>query len=312
MSFWSSKRVTVTGGAGFLGSFIVQKLKERGCGEIFVPRSFRYDLVDMEAVKRLYRDSRPDLVIHLAARVGGIGANRANPGKFFYDNAMMGIQLIEQGRLFGLEKFVALGTVCAYPKFTPVPFKEENLWDGYPEETNAPYGLAKKMLLVQSQAYRQQYGFNSIYLLPVNLYGPCDNFDLEASHVIPALIRKCLEARLLGQPEIICWGDGSPTREFLYVEDCAEAIIRATEKYNQSDPVNLGTGQEISIKKLVSLIAELTGYQGRVLWDTSKPNGQPRRCLYTDRATREFGCAAKTDLREGLRRTVEWYLSRHG
>jgi len=312
MSFWSSKRITVTGGAGFLGSFIVEKLKERGCGEIFVPRSFQYDLVDMEAVKRLYRDARPDIVIHLAARVGGIGANRANPGKFFYDNAMMGIQLIEQGRLFGLEKFVALGTVCAYPKFTPVPFKEENLWDGYPEETNAPYGLAKKMLLVQSQAYRQQYGFNSIYLLPVNLYGPRDNSDLETSHVIPALIRKCLEAKLLSEPEIVCWGDGSPTREFLYVEDCAEAIVRATEKYNQSDPVNIGTGQEISIKKLVNLIAELTGYQGHVLWDTSKPNGQPRRCLNTERATQEFGSTAKTDFREGLRRTVEWYLSRHG
>src|SRR5258705_9364558 len=308
MSFWSSKRITVTGGAGFLGSFIVEKLKERGCGEIFVPRSFQYDLVDMEAVKRLYRDARPEIVIHLAARVGGIGANRASPGKFFYDNAMMGIQLIEQGRLFGLEKFVALGTVCAYPKSTPVPFKEENLWDGYPEETNAPYGLAKKMLLVQSQAYRQQYGFNSIYLLPVNLYGPRDNSDLETAHVIPALIRKCLEAKLLSEPEIVCWGDGSPTREFLYVEDCAEAIVRATEKYNQSDPVNIGTGQEISIKKLVNLIAELTGYQGHVLWDTSKPNGQPRRCLNTERATKEFGSTAKTDFREGLRRTVEWFL----
>lgn len=312
MSFWSSKRITVTGGAGFLGSFVVEKLRECGCGDVFVPRSSQYDLVNMEAVKRLYRDTRPDIVIHLAARVGGIGANRANPGKFFYDNAMIGIQLIEQGRVFGLEKFVALGTVCAYPKFTPVPFKEENLWDGYPEETNAPYGLAKKMLLVQSQAYRQQYGFNSIYLLPVNLYGPRDNFDLEASHVIPALIRKCLEAKLLGQPEIVCWGDGSATREFLYVEDCAEAIVRATEKYNQSDPLNIGTGQEISIKKLVKLITELTGYQGDVLWDTSKPNGQPRRCLNTDRATQEFGSAAKTDLREGLRRTVEWYLSTHG
>jgi GDP-L-fucose synthase len=263
----------------------------------------------MEAVKRLYRDAKPDIVIHLAARVGGIGANRANAGKFFYDNAMMGIQLIEQGRLFGLEKFVALGTVCAYPKFAPVPFKEENLWDGYPEETNAPYGLAKKMLLVQSQAYRNQYGFNSIYILPVNLYGPRDNFDLETSHVIPALIRKCLEAKERGEPEIVCWGDGSPTREFLYVEDCAEAILLATENYNESDPVNVGTGQEISIKDLIHLIAELTGYHGRIVWDTTKPNGQPRRCLSTDRAKERFSFIAKNDFREGLRQTIAWYLS---
>jgi GDP-L-fucose synthase len=309
MSFFSGKRITVTGGAGFLGSFVVEKLQECGCRDIFVPRSSEYDLVNTEAVQRLYRDARPDIVIHLAARVGGIGANRANAGKFFYENAMMGIQLIHQGRLRGVEKFVALGTACAYPKFAPVPFKEENLWDGYPEETNAPYGLAKKMLLVQSQAYRQQYGFNSIYLLPVNLYGPRDNFDLETSHVIPALIRECLEAKLLNEPEIVCWGDGSPTREFLYVEDCAEAIVRATEEYNRSDPVNIGTGREISIKDLVNLIAELTGYRGQVVWDTSKPNGQPRRCLNTDRAMQEFGFLAKTDFREGLRRTVEWYLS---
>ena len=308
MSFFSSRRVTVTGGAGFLGSFVVEKLKERGCGNIFVPRSREYDLVDGEAVKRLYRHARPDIVIHLAARVGGIGANRANAGKFFYDNAMMGIQLIEQGRLFGLEKLVALGTVCAYPKFSPVPFSEENLWDGYPEETNAPYGLAKKMLLVQSQAYRAQYGFNSIYLLPVNLYGPRDNFDLETSHVIPALIRKCLEAKERRAPEIVCWGDGTPTREFLYVEDCAEAILLATEKYNQSDPVNIGTGEEISISDLVKLIAELTGYRGRIVWDTTKPNGQPRRCLNTDRASQLFGFKAGTHFREGLRRTTEWYL----
>ena len=277
--------------------------------EVFVPRSRDYDLVDMEAVKRLYRDARPDIVIHLAARVGGIGANRANAGKFFYDNAMMGIQLIEQGRLFGLEKFVALGTVCSYPKFAPLPFKEETLWDGYPEETNAPYGLAKKMLLVQSQAYRDQYGFNSIYILPVNLYGPRDNFDLETSHVIPALIRKCLEAKERNQPEIVCWGDGSPTREFLYVGDCAEAILLATEKYNQSEPVNIGTGQEISIRSLVELIAELTRYQGRIVWDTTKPNGQPRRCLNTDRARELFGFTAATDFREGLSRTIEWYVS---
>ncbi|MEX0801937.1 MAG: GDP-L-fucose synthase [Candidatus Binatia bacterium] len=309
MSFWNGKRVTVTGGGGFLGSFVLQKLREQGSSDIFVPYSRQYDLVDMEAVKRLYREARPDIVIHLAARVGGIGANRANAGKFFYDNAMMGIQLIEQGRLFGLEKFVALGTVCAYPKFAPVPFKEENLWDGYPEETNAPYGLAKKMLLVQSQAYRDQYGFNSIYLLPVNLYGPRDNFDLDTSHVIPALIRKCLEAKERGDSEIVCWGDGTPTREFLYVEDCAEAIVLATEKYDQSAPVNLGTGQEISIEKLVNLIAELTAYRGRIVWDTRKPNGQPRRCLDTDRARELFGFTAETEFREGLRRTVEWYLS---
>ena len=309
MSFWSNKRITVTGGAGFLGSFVVEKLKERGCRDIFVPRSGQYDLVEMEAIKRLYKEAQPDIVIHLAARVGGIGANRANAGKFFYDNAMMGIQLIEQGRLFGVEKFVALGTVCAYPKFSAVPFNEDSLWDGYPEETNAPYGLAKKMLLVQSQAYRDQYGFNSIYLLPVNLYGPRDNFDLETSHVIPALIRKCLEAKQRGEGEIVCWGNGSPTREFLYVEDCAEAIILATEKYNDSNPVNLGTGREISIKDLVELIADLTGYRGRIVWDTTKPNGQPRRCLDTDRARELFGFAAKTDFREGLRRTVDWYLS---
>jgi GDP-L-fucose synthase len=307
-SFWTKRQVVVTGGAGFLGSFVLEKLQERGCRDVFVPRSREFDLVDIEAVKRMYREARPDIVIHLAARVGGIGANRANPGKFFYDNAMMGIQLIEQGRLFGLEKFVALGTVCAYPKFAPVPFKEESLWDGYPEETNAPYGVAKKMLLVQSQAYRQQYGFNSIYLLPVNLYGPRDNFDLESSHVIPALIRKCLEAREREEPEIVCWGDGTPTREFLYVEDCAEAIILATERYNKSEPVNIGTGQEISIEKLVQLIADLTGYQGRLVWDTTKPNGQPRRCLDTTRARELFGFSAKTNFREGLQRTIDWYL----
>jgi GDP-L-fucose synthase len=309
MSFWTKRRVTVTGGAGFLGSFVVEKLQERGCRDVFVSRSREYDLVDMEAVERLYRDARPHIVIHLAARVGGIGANRMNPGKFFYDNAMMGIQLIEQGRLYGLEKFVALGTVCAYPKFTAAPFREENLWDGYPEETNAPYGLAKKMLLVQSQAYRQQYGFNSSYLLPVNLYGPRDNFDLKSSHVIPALIRKCLEAKRRDEPEIVCWGDGTPTREFLYVEDCAEAILLATENYNQSDPVNLGTGQEIAIANLVKLIAELTEYRGDIVWDTTKPNGQPRRCLDTTRARELFGFSAQTEFREGLRRTVAWYLA---
>jgi GDP-L-fucose synthase len=307
MSFWTNKRVTVTGGAGFLGSFVVEKLKERGCTHIFVPRSKDYDLIDNEAVKRLYRDSKPDIVIHLAAVVGGIGANRENPGKFFYDNLMMSVQMMEQGRLAGLEKFVAIGTVCAYPKFTPVPFKEENLWNGYPEETNAPYGLAKKMLLVQSQAYRAQYGFNSIYLIPVNLYGPRDNFDLKTSHVIPALIRKCVDAVENQDDEIVVWGTGKPTREFLYVEDAAEGILLATEKYNKSDPVNLGSGFEISIKDLVDLIVRLTGFKGKIIWDTSKPDGQPRRCLDTSKAEKEFGFKAKTNFEEGLKKTIEWY-----
>lgn len=309
MSFWTGKRVTVTGGAGFLGSFVVAKLRDRGCQDIFIPRRREYDLVEMESVKRLYRDARPDIVFHLAARVGGIGANRANPGKFFYDNLLMGVQLMEQGRLSKIEKFIAIGTVCSYPKFTPVPFREENLWDGYPEETNAPYGLAKKMLLVQSQSYRAQYGFNSIFLVPVNLYGPGDNFDLEHSHVVPALIRKCIEAKESGKQEIVCWGDGTPTREFLYVEDCAEAIVLATEKYDQSDPVNIGTGKEISIKKLTEVIAELTGFKGNIVWDTSKPNGQPRRCLDVSRAKDLFGFVAKTSFRTGLQKTIEWYGS---
>ena len=309
MSFWTGKRVTVTGGAGFLGSFVVAKLRDRGCQEIFIPRSREYDLVEMESVKRLYRDARPDIVVHLAARVGGIGANRANPGKFFYDNLLMGVQLMEQGRLSKIEKFIAIGTVCSYPKVTPVPFREHNLWDGYPEETNAPYGLAKKMLLVQSQSYREQYGFNSIFLVPVNLYGPGDNFDLEHSHVVPALIRKCIEAKQSGSQEIVCWGDGTPTREFLYVEDCAEAIVLATEKNAQSDPVNIGTGKEISIKNLTEVIAELTGFNGNIVWDKSKPNGQPRRCLDVSRARDLFGFVAKTSFRTGLRKTIEWYLS---
>jgi GDP-L-fucose synthase len=309
MEFWTGKRVTVTGGAGFLGSFVVAKLRDRGCRDIFVPRSREYDLVEMESVKRLYRDAHPDLVIHLAARVGGIGANRANPGRFFYDNLLMGTQLMEQGRLSGIEKFVAVGTVCSYPKFTPIPFREEHLWDGYPEETNAPYGLAKKMLLVQSQSYRAQYGFNSIFLLPVNLYGPGDNFDPEQSHVVPALIRKCLEAKESGSAEIVCWGDGTPTREFLYVEDCAEAIVLATEKYEGGEPVNIGAGREISIKELVEQIAAITGFQGHMIWDTSKPNGQPRRCLDTSRAREFFGFTAKTDFRDGLKKTIDWYLS---
>ncbi|MBA7607594.1 GDP-L-fucose synthase [subsurface metagenome] len=277
MSFWTDKRVTVTERAGFLGSFVVEKLKKRGCTDIFVPRSKDYNLVENEAVKRLYRSSKPDIVIHLAAVVGGIGANRENPGKFFYDNLMMGAQMMEQGRLFGLEKFVAVGTVCAYPKFTPVPFKEEDFWGGYPEETNAPYGLSKKILLVQSQAYRQQYGFNFIYLIQVNLYGPRDNFDLKTSHVIPALIRKCVDAVENQDDEIVVWGTGKPTREFLYVEDAAEGILLATKKYNKSDPVNLSSGFEISIKDLVGLIARLTGFKGKIVWNTSKLDGQPRR-----------------------------------
>ena len=307
MSFWSNKRVLITGGAGFLGSFVVEKLRQRGCKDIFVPRRKDYDLVEMEAVKRLYKDTQPHMVIHLAARVGGIGANQANPGKFFYDNLMMGAQLMEVGRQAGVEKFVTISTICAYPKFTPVPFKEEDLWNGYPEETNAPYGLAKKMLLVQSQAYRQQYGFNSIVLFPVNLYGPRDNFDLQTSHVIPALIRKCLEAKRRDASNIEVWGDGSPTREFLYVEDAAEGICLAAERYDSSEPVNLGSGMEISIKDLVHTIKRMTGFTGEIIWDTTKPNGQPRRSLDTSRAEKHFGFRAKTSFEEGLRRTIEWY-----
>ena len=307
MSFWSTKRVLITGGAGFLGSFVVERLQQRGCKDIFVPRRKDYDLVEMEAVKRLYHDSQPAMVIHLASRVGGIGANQANPGIFFYDNLMMGAQLMEVGRQAGVEKFVAISTICAYPKFTPVPFKEEDLWNGYPEETNAPYGLAKKMLLVQAQAYRQQYGFNSIVLFPVNLYGPRDNFDLQTSHVIPALIRKCLEAKRRGDPNIEVWGDGSPTREFLYVEDAAEGICLAAERYTSSEPVNLGSGMEISIKELVHTIKRMTGFTGEIIWDTTKPNGQPRRSLDTSRAEKHFGFRAKTSFEEGLRRTIEWY-----
>ena len=307
MSFWSTKRVLITGGAGFLGSFVVEKLRQRGCKDIFVPRRKDYDLVEMEAVKRIHKDTQPNMVIHLAARVGGIGANLANPGKFFYDNLMMGAQLMEVGRQAGVEKFVTISTICAYPKFTPVPFKEEDLWNGYPEETNAPYGLAKKMLLVQSQAYRQQYGFNSIVLFPVNLYGPRDNFDLQTSHVIPALIRKCLEAKRRDASNIEVWGDGSPTREFLYVEDAAEGICLAAERYDSSEPVNLGSGMEISIKDLVHTIKRMTGFTGEIIWDTTKPNGQPRRSLDTSRAEKHFGFRAKTSFEEGLRRTIEWY-----
>lgn len=305
--FWNNKRVVVTGGAGFLGSYVVDKLKERGCHDIFVPRSKDYDLTQKRDLIRMYNDAKPDIVIHLAAVVGGIGANRANPGSFFYKNLIMGAEMMEQGRQFGLEKFVAIGTICAYPKFTPVPFKEEDLWNGYPEETNAPYGLAKKMMLVQSQAYREQYNFNSIYLLPVNLYGPRDNFDLETSHVIPAIIRKAITARDEGMDKIVAWGDGSPTREFLYAEDAAEGILLATEKYNKSDPVNLGSGMEISIKDLTEKIVNYVGFKGEIEWDTSKPNGQPRRCLDVSKAKKEFGFEAKVNFDEGLKKTIEWY-----
>ncbi|MGB0383251.1 MAG: GDP-L-fucose synthase family protein [Ardenticatenaceae bacterium] len=305
--FWRDKRVVVTGGAGFLGSFVVDKLRERGTSEIFVPRKVEYDLREKEAILQLLSDTRPNLVIHLAASVGGIGANREHPADFFYDNLMMGVQLLHESWRAGVEKFVAIGTVCAYPKYTPVPFKEEDLWNGYPEETNAPYGLAKKMLLVQSEAYRQQYGYNSIFLLPVNLYGPRDNFDLETSHVIPALIRKCLEAKERGDEQIVAWGDGSPTREFLYVEDAAEGILLASERYNESRPVNLGSSYEISIKDLVETIARLTGFEGEIVWDTSKPNGQPRRKLDICRAKELFGFESQISFEEGLRRTIEWY-----
>ncbi len=309
---WPNERVLVTGGEGFLGSYVVEKLQERGCSEVFISRIRDYDLVQTEACQRALADSEPDLVIHLAAVVGGIGANRANPGKFFYENLMMGVQLMEQARLFGVTKFVAIGTICAYPKFTPVPFKEENLWMGYPEETNAPYGLAKKMLLVQAQAYRAQYGFHGIFLLPVNLYGPRDNFDPKSSHVIPALIRKCLEAIREGSSEIIVWGSGEPTREFLYVEDAAEGILLAAEHYDKPEPVNLGAGFEISIRDLVDLIAKLTGFSGQILWDRSQPDGQPRRCLDTSRARKEFGFSAKVGLQEGLKRTIQWYRGQTG
>jgi GDP-L-fucose synthase len=307
MDFWSQQRVVVTGGAGFLGSFVVEKLKARGCPHIFVPRSKDYDLRQRSEIVRLFKDTNPTMVIHLAAVVGGIGANRQHPGKFFYENAIMGIELIEQARQFRLPKLVVLGTICAYPKFTPVPFKEEDLWNGYPEETNAPYGLAKKALLVQCQSYREEYGLNAIYLLPVNLYGPRDNFDLQTSHVIPALIRKCIEARDRGDKFIECWGTGKPTREFLYVEDAAEGILLAAERYNKPDPINLGTGKEISIKELVELIARLTRFNGEIRWDASKPDGQPRRCLDTQKAEREFGFRAQTSFEIGLRNTVEWY-----
>ncbi|MBA4383601.1 MAG: GDP-fucose synthetase [Anaerolinea sp.] len=309
-SFWNNKRVCVTGGAGFLGSFVCKKLEDRGVKEIFIPKIEDYDLVQKPSIIQMLDDSKPDIIIHLAAQVGGIGANLLHPADFFYDNLMMGVQLIHEAYLRKIEKVVALGTICAYPKFAEIPFKEEHIWDGYPEETNAPYGLAKKMLLVQSQAYRQQYGFNSIFLLPVNLYGPRDNFRPESSHVIPALIKKCLEAKSSGAASIEVWGDGSPTREFLYVEDAAEGILLATEKYNKSEPVNLGSGMEISIKDLVTLIAKLSGFKGDLVWDTTKPNGQPRRQLSVERAYKEFGFKAQVGFEEGLRRTIDWYQAK--
>jgi GDP-L-fucose synthase len=309
MSFWQGKRVVVTGGAGFLGSFVVENLRQRGGQEIFIPRSRDYDLVNMDAVRRLYQDARPDIVIHLAAQVGGIGANRQNSGKFFYDNLMMGVQMMEAGREAGLKKFVAIGTICAYPKFTPIPFREDDIWNGYPEETNAPYGLAKKMLLVQAQAYRQQYGFNAIVLFPVNLYGPRDNFDLESSHVIPALIRKCLAAKANGEASVTVWGSGTPTREFLYVEDAAEGILLAAEHYNESAPVNIGAGFEISIRDLAEMIVKQTGFSGRIVWDAARPDGQPRRCLDIQRAEKAFGFRASVRLEEGIQRTVAWWRS---
>ncbi len=307
----SDKRIVVTGGSGFLGSFLVEVLRARGCREVFVPRRTDYDLRDRDAIIRLYEHTRPHIVIHLAAVVGGIGANSENPGRFFYDNAIMGIELIEYARRFEVEKFVAIGTVCAYPKFAPVPFREDDLWNGYPEETNAPYGLAKKMMLVQAQAYRAQYGFDCIFLLPVNLYGPRDNFDLQTSHVIPALIRKCFEAKETGKDEIVLWGDGSPTREFLYVEDAAEGIVLATERFNGASPVNLGTGDEISIRELAEMVAAEVGFTGRITWDRSKPNGQPRRGLDVNRAQELFGFSARYHLRDGLRKTVAWFLENH-
>jgi GDP-L-fucose synthase len=306
MGFWTDRRVCVTGGAGFLGGFLVAELERHGAAHIFVPEYPEYDLTRREDVLRLLETAKPDVVIHLAAVVGGIGANMANPGRYFYDNAMMGIQLIEESRLAGVSKFVALGTICAYPKFAPIPFHEEDLWNGYPEETNAPYGLAKKMMLVQCQAYRQQYGFDGIFLLPVNLYGPRDNFDLESSHVIPAMIRKMISARDAGET-VTLWGDGSPTREFLYVEDCARAIALAAEHYDGSEPVNLGAGWEISIRDLAELIAKYVGYKGEIVWDTSKPNGQPRRKLDVSRARDNFGFEAQVPFDEGIRRTVEWW-----
>jgi GDP-L-fucose synthase len=303
-----NKKIVVTGGAGFLGKFVLKKLAERQCKNVFVPEIEKYDLRKIDVIKKLYSQTKPDVVIHLAAVVGGIGANIENPGSFFYENLVMGVHLMEEARLNNVEKFVALGTICAYPKFTPVPFKEEDLWNGYPEETNAPYGLAKKMLLVQSQAYRQQYGFNSIFLLPVNLYGPGDNFDPKSSHVIPALIKKFYEAKVNNLREVTVWGTGKATREFLYVEDCAEGIVLATEKYDKAEPVNLGAGLETPIKDLVEKIEQIINWGGKIIWDTTKPDGQPRRSLDTSRAEKEFGFKAKTNFEEGLKKTINWYI----
>lgn len=308
----ASSRVLVTGGAGFLGSFVVEGLRARGCRDIVVPRSAEYDLVDRAACRRLIADARPDIVFHLAARVGGIGANQKNPGKYLFDNAMMGLHVFEECRLAGVKKLVAAGTICAYPKFAPIPFREDDIWNGYPEETNAPYGIAKKTMLVASSAYREQYGMSSIVLFPVNLYGPRDNFDLESSHVIPALIRKCLEAKAAGRPEVVLWGDGSPTREFLYVEDAALGLILGAERYDASDPVNLGSGEEIAIRDLATMIARETGYSGKIVWDTSRPNGQPRRRLDVTRARERFGFVAKTSFADGIRKTIAWYLASKG
>lgn len=307
MSYWEKRRVTVTGGGGFLGSFVVERLRALGCRELVVARSRQYDLREKSEAMRLFRESRPDIFIHLAAVVGGIGANRQNPGRFFYDNAAMGLNVIEAARCQGVEKFVCVGTVCSYPKFTPVPFREKEFWDGYPEETNAPYGMAKKMLLVQLEAYREQYGLNGIYLVPVNLYGPRDNFDLESSHVIPALIRKCWEAKQAKQQEVIAWGSGTATREFLYVEDAAQAIVLAAEKYQKPALVNLGSGEEVSVRQLLETICGLVGYDGAIRWDTSKPDGQPRRCLDTSRALAEFNWRANTALLTGLQQTITWF-----
>jgi GDP-L-fucose synthase len=306
---WAGRKIVVTGGAGFLGSFLVEELRRRGATDVFVPRRRDYDLVDRAACRRLLDDTGAEMVFHLAAQVGGIGANRDNPGRFLFENAMMGLQLIEECRLHGVKKTIIAGTICAYPKFAPVPFREDDLWNGYPEETNAPYGVAKKLLLVQAQAYREQYGLSSIMLFPVNLYGPRDNFDLRTSHVIPAMIRKCLAARAAGQEEVALWGDGSPTREFIYVEDAARAFALAAERYDDPDPVNVGSGQEISIRDLASEVAKATGFQGRFIWDPGQPNGQPRRRLDVTRARQRFGFEAATPLRQGLASTVQWYQS---
>jgi GDP-L-fucose synthase len=309
VSFWSDKRILVTGGSGFLGQTLLEKMSQRAADQVFAPRSSAYDLREVDAVKAILKDTQPDVVIHLAAVVGGIGANRAHPAEFLYENLVMGVHLMHEAWKNGVEKFVTIGTVCAYPKFVAIPFKEETIWDGYPEETNAPYGLAKKMLLVQGQSYQKQYDFNAIYLLPTNLYGPRDNFNLETSHVIPALIRKCIEAQERGDREIIAWGTGAPTREFLYVDDAAEGILLAAERYNSSEPVNLGSAEEISIKNLLETIAELTGFAGEIVWDTEKPDGQPRRSLDTSRAEREFGFRAQTSFRDGLKHTIDWYVA---